>query len=443
MNIVENINNLGFELAKLVHQDERTTEPKPLRGSAKEKGIKDWTDKDSSNMVHRTPNDFGQTIELFVSYGDYSFGIPKNDFNKVKDLVRLFNKLKKVEEKSSISFLEENIVKWVVKLNQEGRYENSLYDYIEKKLELATQNYRFSFPIYNIDIEVPFNIGNVEITYTTKSELDAHFKELNKKKEQLSKEQFDECFVDFRPGQVIARILVSAESKKAEEVAKYEASLAVDILKCFGYTMVIPTKETKFDIDFKLNYHFIRSCLIEVSDIKPPQLSLIKGINVEPFTFDEKRYLFAKNYKIESISDFLINRKNDELCNLITQSIGFLGNAFSTQDMHLRIIQLFTIIESLILEDANDKSIGKKTKNRIAKLFTNDEKSRQDIKDLIDEFYYVRNKMVHKALRLEINMHNLSRFQILVFETLLKYIAYTEKYTSKNEIIAEINAKVF
>ena len=443
MNIVENINNLGFELVKLVRQAERKVESKPLKGSAKESGIGDWTNKKPLNMVHRTPDNFGQTIQLFVSYGDCSFGISKDDFNKVKDIRQLFNELKKFQGKSSTNFLEENIVKWAVKLNREGRYENSLFEFVEKSLDIAIKDCRFSFPIYNIDIEVPFKIGDVEITYFTKSELDAHFSEFNKKKKQLTKEEFNEFYRDFHQGQVVARVLVNAESERAEEIAKYKAGLAVDVLKCFGYTMINPTKETKFDIDFKLNFHFTRSFLIEVPDIETPQFSLSYSANIDRFTFEEKMYLYLKDYTLKSISDFLISKKNDELHNLIKQSIGFLGSALSTKDMHFRIIQLFTIIESLILEDVNDKSIGKKTKNRIAKLFTDDEKSRQKIKELIDEFYYVRNKMIHKALRLEIDIQNLSKFQILVFETLLKYIAYTEKYTSKNEIINEINAKIF
>jgi len=393
-------------------------------------------------MVHRTPNDFGETIELFVSHGDYSFGASKDDFNKVKDITRLFNELKKFQEKSSTNFLEENIVKWAVKLNREGRYENSLFEFIEKSLDNEIKNYRFSFPIYNIDIEAPFKVGNVEITYCTKSELDAHFNELNKKKKQLTREQFNGLFRDFRPGQVVARVLVNAEGKKAEDIAKYDAGLAVDILKCFGETMVIPTKEIKFDIDFKLNFHFTRSCLIEVPTIGIPQLKLSYSANIERFIFKEKMP-FVRDYTLKLLSDFLIQGKDDELYNLIKQSFRFLGNALSTKDMHFRIIQLFTILESLILEDANDKHIGKKTKNRIAKLFTDDEKNRQDIKDLIDEFYHVRNKMVHKAIRLPINVQHLSRFQFLVFETLLKYIGYTEKYTSKDQIIDEINAKKF
>ena len=441
MNIVENINNLGFELVKLIRQDERKAKSKSPKGSAKEKRNLDFTNEKLEDMTQRTPDDFGQTIELFVSCGDFSFGIAKDDFNKVKDIVRLFNKIKKFQEKSSITFLEKNIVIWAVKLSREGKYKNSLFAYVERNLDIAIKNYRFTFPMYNIDIEVPFKIGNVEITYFTKTELDAYFNELNRKNEQFTKEMFDGSFRDFYPGRVVAKILVNAEILKAEDIAKYEAALAVDVLKCFGYTMVIPTKEIKFDIDFKLNYHFRRGCLIEVPDVGVEELKLVYSGNVETFTFDEEKYLLAKDYKLKPISDFLISRKNDELCNLIMQSIGFLGKALSTKDIHFRIIQLFTITESLILEDANDKHIGKKTKNRIAKLFTDDEKERQDIKELIDEFYYVRNKMIHKALRLEINIYNLSRFQVLVFETLLKYIEYTERYTSKDQIIAEINAK--
>lgn len=443
MNIVENINNLGFELAKLVRQEERNAEPRPPRkGSAKEKKPLDFNGMKFSDMFHSTLDDFDLTIETFVFYGEFSFGITKDDFKKVKDIVRLFNKIKKFQQKSSIDFLEKNIVKWAVKLNREGKYENSLFDYVEKKLELAIKNYRFTFPMYNIDIEKPFKVGNVEITYFTQTELDEYFKELNNKREQFTKEEFEGIFRDFEPGQVVAKILTNAEIRRAEDIAKYEAGLAVDVLKCFGETMIIPTKEVKFDIDFKLNYHFRRGCLIEVPDVGIEELRASWSGNVKRFTFEEKMH-FVKDYTLKNISFFLINRTNNELCNLITQSIGFLGNALSTKDMHLRIIQLFTILESLILDNDNNKDMGAKTKKRIAKLFTDDNVERQNIKDLIDDFYYIRNKMVHKAIRLPINVQKLARFQFLVFETLLKYIDYTKEYTSKEQIINEINAKMF
>ena len=123
------------------------------------------------------------------------------------------------------------------------------------------------------------------------------------------------------------------------------------------------------------------------------------------------------------------------MSNLIVQAITLTSNAISNFDLHFRTAQLVTILESLLLEEDRKRDMERLSKQRIAKLFK-DEKiiGDTDIIELLSKMYQVRHKIIHKAIRLPIEMTDLRNFQILIVELIKRLTIANRDVTDKQSL---------
>lgn len=163
--------------------------------------------------------------------------------------------------------------------------------------------------------------------------------------------------------------------------------------------------------------------------------------NNPTFNITAKQIVFAKANGMETFSHFITLKNQDELYKLIIQAIGLLGSSLSNWDLHLRIINLITLLESLLLKDEENNDMERKVKARISKIISDDHKEKEALKDLFTTIYKVRHKMVHKAIKLSINTTELMNAQVTVINLLLKLMRFNivDKHTTKASLIETLN----
>lgn len=131
-----------------------------------------------------------------------------------------------------------------------------------------------------------------------------------------------------------------------------------------------------------------------------------------------------------------LNNPNTELEKIIKQSVTLFSNSLSEQALHLRIIQLVMILESIFLKDNETTGMVNKCKSRFLKLLRKyDNRFTTQISDILSNMYEIRHKMSHKSIRLYIDNNELSCLQIKLVE-LLTILSQNQIHAeSKNELI--------
>jgi len=174
-------------------------------------------------------------------------------------------------------------------------------------------------------------------------------------------------------------------------------------------------------------------------NIKGNQNSL--QYNNSQFNFTKRHYLSANQSGLKIFSDYLSHQNNNELHEIIIQSIHFFSSAISNWDLHLRCINMITILESIFLKDDERGDMEHKTKARLSKILSNQHNEKERIKTVFTNIYQVRHKMVHKAKRIMIDYKELSEAQMIMINLFLKLIQLNTEssFTDKATLIGKLN----
>jgi hypothetical protein len=439
---IKSIDEESFELVKLLtlKPREKTSENTELIGSIKERKTTNLTDKIVGGMVGRSTNHLGETTDIFLYKENEIIGFNENDYLKFKSLVQKIQLLEKFQKIVSFNFIESESFDWLIKIFKNKKAESTLSNYLSKSVSLKVKFFTFYFPILNMRIETPFKIGNVDFMYFKKDYFDNLFESLIKKNETMTEEIFERMFRKDFQGIVLAKVTIQAEKDRAEQIAKLEAEISVDILKMYSDSVIIPEKQTMFDLNFRLGYQVQSNFLTQTPNDKD-NLNLNVKFNNHPFNYTKRHNLVANKSGLNIFSNYITQKPNNELREIIIQSIQLFSSAISNWDLHLRCVSLITIIESIFLKNDERGEMERKTKARLSKIITNNHNEKERIKLLFSNIYQVRHKMIHKAKRININLKELSEVQMIMVNLFLSLIHFNTKlaFLEKVKLIDKLN----
>lgn len=439
--MIEKLNIEAKEILKLLTVETIVipkAKPK-LTGTNKEKGYIDWSDKIIGDYVERSTDHIGNTTSIFKSDKKQKIGFTESDYPKFKSFIEKLYSIGNINRVTTFDFIQTHSFDWIVS-QYKNDVENSIYEYIVNAIKDKIEHYTFYFPMFNLEIESSFKIGNAEFTFLTKDYFDGLYQRMKSKDETVTEENFKQIFRKDFQGQVLVKVTVQAEKSKAEKLAQLTAEIAVDVLKLYGETAIVPEKRTMFDLNFRLGYQIDSNYLSEIQG-KEDSLSLNMRFNNSPFLYSKRHYDSSLNGGLSLFSNYLKLNRNSEIHNLIFQSIKLFGSSISNWDLHLRCVTLITIIESILLKEDEKNDMQHKVKARLSKILTNEHKKKEEIKETFEKIYLIRHKMVHKAKRLPINFNELRKAQIHTIELFMRLIDLDTKFgvPNKNSLIDFLN----
>ena len=438
--MTEKLNIEAFQLVNLVSEKplDKSAAKSELFGSMKEKGVSDFAGEFIGDIIEDQIDYLNETIEKFVRQKDenVSLGFFKSEYLIFKEFISKLYSIDKINNVFSKSSLEREVFKWIISTYKHKKAEASLSDFLLNIIDDKVKPHIFYFPILNLEIEVPFTIGNVEITYFQKDYLDNLYLSLKSNNKSLTSEEFDNIYRKDFQGQVLAKVTINAERKKAEEIAKRNAEIAVDVLKLYSDTAYLAEKKSMFDINYRIGYQ-VKTMFLSHNTNEVDNLPISCQFNNYPFKFGEKHLELALNSGLRIFSKYISKPLNDELYNIIIQSIGLFSSSISNWDLHLRCVNLITILESVFLRDEEEHKMSNKVKSRFSQIATKNNLEREKIRTVISNIYEVRHKMIHKARRLPINTKDLSFAQVAIIQVFLNLIHYNAflKVSNKKALI--------
>ena len=278
----------------------------------------------------------------------------------------------------------------------------------------------------HLEIVKPFKIGNVLFSYVDKDFF------TNDNKEDLYQQYKGDIFVSY---------IVKGEKNKAKEKALKKCALAVDCLKLCFDTIAYPKVKTSLDIDSRTIENVDNKILIfdtqDDNDVSIEKFRIPSHQNI-----NDKTWFVINNRGLNLFHSFLlsIDNKNEltELESLICNAIKLFSYSISINNLNRRIVELFTILESLLLPDSNASILESLTKY-LSKLSTKDINERKKIIALLKKMYGIRSSYVHHALNKEFDTGELGELQILIFGLIRKFIILRKEHRTKETILKEID----
>lgn len=400
-----------------------------FQGSVAELDIPDYSDlfNNLRAIVRKSFSDLSDE-KIFIAEGDFMYGFSETIYRDFYKFIYKIYEIKKISNVASIDYLKEKVLTWVIEIFINSFSKSNLMNYLEEVLEKDVNKYTFYYPILNVQIEKEFRIGESLITYFTKKQIEEIF--ADELAQETLKGSQSEVYQKYL-GQVFVCVEVIAENMLAQDIAYKKALYFTDVLKLTSPTVCLPSDKCYLELTSKIPEQY------EYFFFKNKQTS-------KPSIRTKFNRTAQLQYTVEMISGFIstfnilgkLNNPNTELEKIIKQSVTLFSNSLSEQDLHLRIIQLVMILESIFLKDNETTGMVNKCKSRFLKLLQKyDNRFTTQISDILSNMYEIRHKMSHKSIRLYIDNNELSCFQIKLVE-LLTILSQNQIHAeSKNELI--------
>lgn len=430
----DEINKEGYRLVGLTRQstDNSTPEdiPKPS-GSLGNLQVTNLNAFKGPVFKHEINNDLS-TSKIVVSIDGLDYGFNDSEYPEFYQLVSSICNHTTFKDTVSRDFIESKSILWLANVHRDNKASLDLINYLKRESESEIEILTLYYPIINLHISKSFKIGDVEITFFTKDYFDQLWS--RNTKEDRTEKQFNELYRKYQ-GRVFAAYKIKAESKKANEIAFNKCLQAIDVLKLFAPTVILPERKCYLGIEGSLNFNF-QSDHITIPDNDKDVWKFSFSAKNDPFILTDSLLEDIGNVGLNMLSRFIQTRADNDLSNLIVQAITLTSSAISNFDLHFRTAQLITIVESLLLEEERKHDLEKKSKQRLSKLF-NGEKiiGEYDVGELLSKMYQVRHKIIHKAIRLPIQLTELRDFQILVIELIKRLTIANRDVTDKKTLI--------
>ena len=414
-----------------------------LKGSMKEKGFKDWTDKIIDGPMRMSSTLItGEKISWKECYEERCYGFDEALYPDFLKLVKTIEKDKSVNSLVSLDFLLKKCFNWFVDTYKNQRAKSNLSDFILLEIRDSIKEYVIQFPVLYLDIEKFIDVGKTRIAYYTQEFLEQLEKKfLNKNPNRKNNNPYEAIKKEFQ-GEVIISYRVKAEKGKAKQIAYEECSLAIDTLKLCSITTDVPNYRLSFNIDSRTTENLANK-IIYVESSKPDEFILDAFTIPNDYKIDEKEFNLILQRRLNNFHIFLLNKDkfDTELKRIIVNSIKKYASAISNIDLNQRIVDLFTILESLLLKDENVAIIESVCKYCSKLVFKKIEDRKYSI-SLLKKMYSIRSAMVHHANRKEFEMDELRKLQVIVLLLFTELIKRLETHETKNSILQEIDDEI-
>lgn len=423
------INSEVFKFVELLEYSKESPSPQSNSGSMKFKKIIDLSEYLVNTPTIISEKNGEEVLSKKECIEMDCIGLNQENYSKFIKFLQNIYRDKTFENLISFQFLEDISFGYIVNIKRNNQAESSFSNYLLTSIESSIKEYCIYFKMLHLEIGKSFEIGNVLFSFVDED----FFK--NNDKEELYKHY---------KGEVLVSYTVKAEKQKAKEKALSKCSLAVDCLKLFFDTIAFPKVKTSFDIDSRTTENLENEILVF-------ETTNLNGVSIEKFRIPSNQNINDKTWKIitsrglEHFHFFLlsIDQKTEltELESLICNSIQLFAFSITINNLNRRIVELFTLLESLLLQDSNVPILDSLTKY-LSKLLTKNISERKEIISLIKEMYSIRSSYVHHAFNKEFDINKLGKFQVLIHMLILKLIELSKTHNTKKTILDEIDEAI-
>jgi len=404
------IDQAGYQLIQLL---EIKTSPAPKQAEPQKElhGIPFLFDLgEIKELTAQSQDGWGQIDSRFVHKEGKEIGFGRERYKKVKEIASAFLELPERNLVADEEFAEEKIFEWVLAVYQTNKAGLNLTVYLKQMIQQSVRPYTFYFKIEPLGIESGFNFGGINIIPFTEDLVRQDFEKLPDKKREWDKyrDSFNSLI-----GSVVAEITVNAVESKADTIARAQASLAVNALKCFLNAESLSRSYQMLDLDFTSIRTGFSHSVVRYNQEGGLRFNLKRLNGTIPIGLTSENLERLKNKGLSLMHDFLVAKNKNDFQFLILRSIEQFGSAMSVRDLHERVVQLTSFFE-LFLNDENSSRSKAETflRTKVLQVLLKQEDMELG-KTLMGKLYRIRDKYLHNRILKHIDPEELLKIQLI------------------------------
>jgi hypothetical protein len=450
VNRAKYLNKRAIELVELVEvfEEPKKTHPTDNRDfvSNDYSSISNKIGIDLSNRVdlskpyHLSDTDpiTGEKMDIIEVFNGKRYGFNEENFSLIKKFIEAIQKEKSINELISYKFLLDKSLEWIFNVYSRKQISENFSDFIIVEIESSIKRHDIFFSVEALEISGRYIIGRSRLFFIDKEFLDDLETEYINNEKSIEPAYFDLLRKSYQ-GKVFIGTSVKAEHDKAIEIAFKECSLSIDILKICSITTDAPDYKMSFDIDKRIRGTVNSEFLIQDSE-KPYFFTINRERNFGVYSLHGNIWKLAIELELNTFHRFIENRETNEceLSLMIINSIKRFAEALSKHELNQRVVELFTILESLLLKDETSPILDSLTRY-CPKLIAKEPDQRKEIITLLKNMYKVRSSLVHHGINKEFTTEELRFLQHIVLSLLKVIIDKLNMHKTKLSILNEID----
>lgn len=370
-----------------------------------------------------------QVVSVKNSDGKICRELRGENYQKYLKFTNEIYKVTEINQSVSKDFILDLILNYIIESHKQRKTEGNFSDYLIDCVENEVKEYKVYFTIHNIELFEALQIGRVKL-----SRLERDVMTQDEKHDAKTVRDFYNQY----KRNFYASCTIKAEKQKAIEIAFKECSLAIDLLKICSDTMDDPLSRLSFDIDSRVSETLSSQVLIK--NKKDNDFSITKR-RLPAFHQINDAYIYRLNHRnLQFFISFLssLPSEQNELQKILINAIRRFGKALSNYNLNQRIVELFTIMESLVVPNAQANILESLTRY-CSKLIHKNREDRTRLIRLIKNMYSIRSSYVHHAIEIDFEIDDLSELQISVQNLIGRLIEKSREHTNKASILKEID----
>jgi hypothetical protein len=429
-------NKRAIELVeKLIKKKLETTYSQKGEGSDAEIYAMDWSDKfdHSQPTVSRSMN--GLTMEcsdIFLTNKEHEIGFEGESYTQFIKLSKSVHKAPEIYKRVNHSFVETELFKWIVKVEEAAKIEKDFCAYLEDKITDISDTWTVAFKVLYLRITCKIQIGDTWLDYTRKDEIEDHIIQ----KGETDEKQIQESRNLYGNTVYVACKIENCSRERAIELALDKCSLSIDILKTFSPTIEFPNVPLQFDIDSRttknaknFTYVFKETFFDNLTINLAPSAG-------QPLVFHQDFVEHLHSHIFQKLDNY--DSKTNELRDVVKMNVKRFSIALSNQNLYERIVQIASIWDSIFLSNENEPVLF--TISRYGpKIVSISVSDRKKVKKLIKTMYGFRSAYIHRAVQSKMEMKDLADFQIYTKILLSALTHLSFSYSSTTEILKIID----
>ena len=384
---------------------------------------------------------FGKHHAIYFQTDNGPVGLADNEYREFEEFVLNFANKKQIVEILSIDFVKDVLLKWFEKC-----YKGELTDrkhflsYLELEAKKAIKTQKISIPISFLAIQSTFKIGNVTFEYYPEGFFDSFENELLKihpKEEKKMLQWMEKMRKDYQ-GIVFSTMYITAEEKKAQEIAVNETENALIVLRFFSPTALLPEIRSYFG---KMGHTNVPTNHFFIFEDKFP--NLVKEIAEDQefiWTIRDQDFKMFRQIGLDRISELISKKEKSSFEDSLFNSVKLFSRAITSKEFQDKLVFTLVSLENLFLKDTSEP-IQFMLGLRLAFRPKLNSQQRKDIMRLIKDSYKLRSSYIHHG-KMTDNYKLLRNLQRISWDSFRIIINNKDKFTKREDLLNFIEDRI-
>jgi hypothetical protein len=354
-------------------------------------------------------------------------GLFDESYKKLVRLAEAMQKTKFLRSAVSVTFLTDLVFEWL-----QHRYETksvpAMSEYVLSKSAPALQEIELWLPIHMLHVQSDLTIGRVTLRTVTRAMMDewreGYLSHAENDETIAVVERFMERERNRLQGFAAAVVRLTAEPRRASEIALHEAEQSVSLLRFYSPANFVPQLTSYCAL--------LGTQHIDTYDL----LAVREGrvINYSSGVYDESEPSWAlsttkiaelRSAGLDTLSSLLLREKRTEFQEELLAALNLYSRSSLAKNLADKLVYVLVALESMFLRSSSEP-IMDKISERMAFLAGRNREERRDIVRVVKRTYEIRSSFIHHGRSVGIDeMDILRKFMVTAWQCLQGLIQYS------------------